>query len=348
MGQSHNQQNVPSTLIQEIAERIDSGCKLTNRDLLAVCGEAGIDVLLTDPHLSHEIAETALNLVVATKYGKPLLSSDQPAVACKEILRPLQERLPTQSWRSSSQIAYQQFSTPAPISYLAAYLLSLSANDTVLEPSCGTGCLAVWAKAAGATVIPNELDPRRRQIARTIGFEPTGHDAKFIDGFLPETIAPNIVLMNPPFSSCGGRVERNQNKFRFRQVESALRRLANGDLLLEALSEIGFTSVRQGKALPPRRVGQTQRPDSRHHNPAKGCERSSPFSRYRFPKNLFRIRCSDRRYGSRSSFGKGLRCQAPKSLSRGRGAKDGREAWRDADQRTDREDDQNQSRIQKE
>jgi len=239
--------NVPLTLIQRIARRIDSGRKLTSRDLLAMCGEAGIEALSTDPHLCHEIAETALNFLVATKYGKPLLSSDQPAVACREMLRPLQERLPTQSWRSSTQIAYQQFSTPARIAYLAAYLLSLTDNDSVLEPSCGTGSLAVWAKAAGASVITNELDPRRRQMARTIGFEPTGHDAEFIDDFLPEIIASNVVLMNPPFSSSGGRVERNQNKFGFRHVQSALRRLGIGGRFVVVLGEGGSMASVSGR-----------------------------------------------------------------------------------------------------
>lgn len=247
MGQPHIQQNVPSILIQEIAERIDSGCKLTNRDLLTMCGEAGIKALLTDPHLCHEVAEAALNFLVATKYGKPLLSSDQPSVACREILRPLQERLPTQSWRSSTQIAYQQFSTPARIAYLAAYLLSLSEKDAVLEPSCGTGSLAVWAKAAGASVITNELDPRRRQMARLIGFEPTGHDAEFIDDSLLETIAPNVVLMNPPFSSSGGRVERNQSMFGFRHVASALRRLTIGGRFAVIIGEGGSMASVPGR-----------------------------------------------------------------------------------------------------
>ena len=247
MGQPHNQQNVPLILIQRIAGRIDSGQKLTNRALLTMCGEAGIGAVLTDSHLSHEVAETALNFLVATKYGMPLLSSDQPAVACREILRPLQERLPAQSWRSSTQVVYQQFSTPAPIAYLAAYILNLTEKDVVLEPSCGTGSLAVWAKASGAAVITNELDPRRRQIARLIGFDPTGHDAELIDDFLPGIIAPNVVLMNPPFSSSGGRVERNQNKFGFRHVESALRRLATGGRFAVILGEAGSPRNVAGK-----------------------------------------------------------------------------------------------------
>ncbi len=239
MGQSDNRSSVPLGLIKQIADIIDSGRKLNNRELLTDCLDWGVDGLATDPHLCHEIGETALNYLIATKYGKQLLSSDGPRTACTEILRPLQQCLPTQSWRSATQVTYQQFSTPAPIAYLAAYLLNPNEEDTVLEPSCGTGSLAVWAQAAGAAVVTNEIDPRRRQLAGLIGLDPTGHDAEFIDDLLPESIVPNAVLINPPFSSSGGRVERNQNKFGFRHVESALRRLANGGRFAVILGEGG-------------------------------------------------------------------------------------------------------------
>jgi len=210
MRQPEEQRSIPQSLIRQIAAIIDSGSQLNNRELLTICRDCGVDGLATDPHLCHEIAETALNYLIATKYGKPLLASGDPAAACTEIVRPLQESLPTQSWRSATQLNYQQFSTPACIAYLAANLLDLSGGDIVLEPSCGTGSLAVWARAAGATVVTNEIDPRRRQLARLIGFDPTGHDAEFIDDFLPESLVPNVVLMNPPFSSrrpCGAEPE---------------------------------------------------------------------------------------------------------------------------------------------
>lgn len=234
-------------MIKHIAAIIDSGSRLNNRELLIACRDCGVDGFATDPHLCHEIGETALNYLIATKYGKPLLFSDNPGTACSEILRPLQERLPTQSWRSEAQVTYQQFSTPAPIAYLATYLLNLNNEDVVLEPSCGTGSLAVWAGAAGATVITNEIDPRRRQLARIIGFDPTAHDAEFIDDFLPESIVPSTVLINPPFSSSGGRVERNRNKFGFRHVESALRRLTSGGRFAVILGEGGSPGSVSGR-----------------------------------------------------------------------------------------------------
>jgi len=247
MGQSDESPNIPLGLIEQIAAIIDSGRQLNNRELLTACRDWGVDSFTTDPHLCHEIAETAINYLIATKYGKLLLPSDDPRRACTEILRPLQQSLPTQSWRSTTQVTYQQFSTPAPIAYLAAYLMNLSGSDTVLEPSCGTGSLAVWARAAGATVVTNEIDSRRRKLARLIGFDPTGHDAEFIDDFLPENIIPDIVLINPPFSSSGGRVERNRNKFGFRHVESALRRLATGGRFAVILGEGGSPGSVSGR-----------------------------------------------------------------------------------------------------
>lgn len=247
MGQSDELACIPLDLIEQIATTIDSGKRITNRELLILCSDAGVDGLGGDPHLCHEIAETALNHLIATKYGKQLLIADNPGSACTQILRPLQQCLPTQSWRSDAQMMYQQFSTPAPIAYLAAYLMYLNGSDTVLEPSCGTGSLAVWAGAAGAAVVTNEMDLRRRHLARLIGFDPTGHDAEFIDDFLPESIAPNVVLINPPFSASGGRVEQNQKKFGFRHVESSLRRLAVAGRFAVILGEGGSPQSVSGR-----------------------------------------------------------------------------------------------------
>jgi hypothetical protein len=244
MNQSNN---LPLSLIQRIADIIDIEERpIANRELLRLCYEAGIDALSYETHVSHEIAETALNYLVKTKYGELLLSATDPATACSEIPRPLQKRLPTQSWRSDTQMIYQQFSTPVSIAYLTAYLLNLSNKDTVLEPSCGTGSLAVWARAAGATIATNEIDPRRRKLASVLGFDPTGHDAEFIDDLLPGNLIPNVILANPPFSSSGGRIERNQKKFGFRHVESALRRLCKGGRFAVILGESGSPKTPSG------------------------------------------------------------------------------------------------------
>lgn len=236
-----------TSLVRKIARLIDDEqLTLSNRDLLDVCREFGT-FENSDPHLFHEVAEAALNLLIAEKYGSESLVRDDPEVACTRIIRPLQLRIPTQSWRSRSQVDYQQFSTPAPIAYLMAYLLNLTNKDIVLEPSCGTGSLAAWALAAGATLIANEIDPRRMQLCGVLGIGPTAFNAEYIDDFLPVDLSPNVVMMNPPFSANGGRTRTNSSRYGFRHVESALRRLAYGGRFGVILGPSGSPRTRVGR-----------------------------------------------------------------------------------------------------
>ena len=203
--------------------------KIENRTLLKICGEYG-NILTgeVNPHFCHEIAETALNLIIKRKYARELLTSQDPAKLVSEVLKPLSERLPTQTWRSREQCTWQQFSTPPAIAYLLAYLLNFRTDNKVLEPSAGTGSLAVWASGLGIDVQTNEIDRRRRVLLAYLSFLPTSFDAEFINDFLPEEIAADCLMMNPPFSSSGGRTTNNSSKFGFRHVESALERLRKG------------------------------------------------------------------------------------------------------------------------
>ncbi len=122
----------------------------------------------------------------------------------------------------------QQFSTPPAIGFLLVYLLNLKPSEQILEPSAGTGNLAVWAAGGGFPIHTNEIDSRRRALLREIGFAPTAFDAEFINDFLSVEVNIDCVLMNPPFSSNGERTKNDSSKFGFRHVESALERLKKG------------------------------------------------------------------------------------------------------------------------
>jgi hypothetical protein len=61
-----------------------------------------------------------------------------------------------------------------------------------------------------------------------LSFTPTKFNAEFINDFLPFEIIPDVLLMNPPFSSSGERTVNNSSKFGFRHVELALGRLKKG------------------------------------------------------------------------------------------------------------------------
>ncbi len=217
--------------VGRVADRIESQSEqLSNRELMRLCESAG-DILSgkVNPHLYHEIVETAVNHIIRQKYAALIVDQqNQPLETLREVIRPLVAKLPTQTWRSDQQNALQQFSTPPAIAFLLTYLLDLQPGEIVLEPSAGTGSLAAWVGGGELQIHANEIDARRGELLRCLGFAPTAHNAEFIDDLLEPAIQPDCVLMNPPFSANNGRTKEKSSKFGFRHVESALSRLKKG------------------------------------------------------------------------------------------------------------------------
>lgn len=243
-----NSQLKYESCFETIIDRIDNEKKpLTNRELLEICGDVADFIKgVSNPHHAHEIAEAALNVLIFRKYAENLLAAENPAKATRCLLKPLASSLPTQTWRSREQIEWQQFSTPPPVAYLLSYALNFGENDVVLEPSAGRGNLAVWTSGAGLKTHTNEIDSRRRFLLEQIGFAPTAFNAEFTNDFLPPEIFPSCVLMNPPFSSSGGRIKNNSSKFGFRHVETALERLKKGGRFGIILGEAGGLDTKTG------------------------------------------------------------------------------------------------------
>lgn len=233
---------------ETIIDRIDNEKKsFTNRELLEICRESA-DIFSgeANPHFCHEIAEAALNLLIRRKYALNLLAAENPVEVVLDLLKPLAKRLPTQTWRSREQTVRQQFSTPAAVAYLLAYLLNLDGCEQVLEPSAGTGNLVVWTSGREIKTHTNEIDSRRRFLLGQIGFAPNAFNAEFINDFLAPDCAPDCVLINPPFSSSGGRTKNNSSKFGFRHVELALERLRKGGKFGVILGEAGGLDTKTG------------------------------------------------------------------------------------------------------
>lgn len=236
-------EEIINTIIEKIEIKKES---ISNGELLRICKNFDCFRDQTNPHFYHELAETALNLIIQRRYARKLLIAQNPIEIVRDLLKPLIRRLPTQTWRSQEQTAWQQFSTPPQIAYLLAYLLNLKDGEKVLEPSAGTGNLAVWASGTEINTHTNEIDPRRRILLEQLGFTPTSFNAEFINDFLSPEISPDCVLMNPPFSSNGGRTKNNSSKFGFRHVESALERLKKGGKFGVILGEAGGLNTKTG------------------------------------------------------------------------------------------------------
>ena len=149
-----------------------------------------------------------------------------------EITNDILSMIPTQTKRSEEQISLQQFSTPPNIAYLASWVANIDKSDTVLEPSAGIGGLASFAKADGAKVYVNELSESRLDMLKQLPFDGFfKENAEQIHNILPDSVSPSVVLMNPPFSSTGGRT-KNSTKNAIPHIEQALLRLQDGGRLV--------------------------------------------------------------------------------------------------------------------
>ncbi len=189
---------------------------------------------------SYEAAEAALVLFLQ-RYGRAMrreagAGPGGPA-AMLRMLETLAALEPSQTRRSEEQLKYQQFSTPLPLAYAALQAAMIRPGDVVLEPSAGTGMLAVMAQlalgdgAAGALHL-NEIAAVRAGLLAGLfpGSTVTRHNAESIRDRLPE-LRPTVVLMNPPFSVSPG-VERIRHHVDLHHLRSAFSMLPPGGRLV--------------------------------------------------------------------------------------------------------------------
>ena len=102
------------------------------------------------------------------------------------------------SHRTSQSILLQQYSTPAPIAYLAGIFVGADKGVTVFEPSAGNGLLTI--AGIEQNIIVNEIDSVRNANLQTQGFKQvTSRDAtKPFPEFYQKMSA---VITNPPFGT---------------------------------------------------------------------------------------------------------------------------------------------------
>ncbi|MCK1323539.1 strawberry notch family protein [Bradyrhizobium sp. 156] len=167
------------------------------------------------------------------KYGKALFRKSSSPTSRLSGLTKIAGLLPTHTRRSEEAQAFQQFSTPVPLGLAALTAASLTPTDRVLEPSAGTGLLAILAEIGGSALILNELaETRADLLASLFPVSPvTRFDAAQIDDHLDRTAVPSVIIMNPPFSVMANVTGRIADAA-YRHVASALARLANGGRLV--------------------------------------------------------------------------------------------------------------------
>lgn len=181
---------------------------------------------------AYEALEAA-QILFLRRFGAAILSRSTAPQAALAMMKRIADLIPTHTRRSDESQAMQQLSTPLPLAFVTAHAARISSSDLVLEPSAGTGLLAVHAEMARASLALNELAAARADLLDLLfpRVSVSRHDAAHIDDHLDPAIEPSVVLMNPPFS-VGAYVDGYVADAAWRHLSSAFARLRAGGRLV--------------------------------------------------------------------------------------------------------------------
>ncbi len=194
---------------------------------------------LWDWKAAYEACEAATVLFLR-KYGRTIFRQAGAHSARLAAISKISGLLPSHTRRSEESQALQQFSTPVPLGFAALTAAAIQPDDVVLEPSAGTGLLAILTEASGGSLILNELADSRADLLSSLfpALSVSRFDAAQIHDHLDAGAIPSVVLMNPPFSTMANVAGKVQDAA-FRHIASALARLALGGRLV-TITGAGF------------------------------------------------------------------------------------------------------------
>ncbi|MGV2981326.1 strawberry notch-like NTP hydrolase domain-containing protein [Camelimonas sp. ID_303_24] len=214
---------------------LERGQRIDNADLriaMETAFEASDTSGAWDWKTAYEACEGATVLFLR-KYGRALFRKAGTPAARLSALSKITGLLPTHTRRSEEAQALQQFSTPVPLGLAVIAAAAITPHDIVLEPSAGTGLLAILAEISGGSLLLNELAETRADLLGQLfpALAVTRCDAAQIDDHLPACAVPSVIVMNPPFSVMA-HVSSRVADAAARHVASALARLADGGRLV--------------------------------------------------------------------------------------------------------------------
>lgn len=185
-----------------------------------------------DWKMAYEAVEVA-QLLFMRRYGPAIHGKTADPFERLKLVERIARLAPTQTRRSEEMLEYQQFSTPLGLAWVAGFAASFQRGELVLEPSAGTGLLAIMGEVAGCRLALNEVaETRAALLAQLFAADAvTMHDASQIHDRLDAALVPSCIIMNPPFS-VALNVETRMADAALRHLSSAVARLADGGRLV--------------------------------------------------------------------------------------------------------------------
>lgn len=184
-----------ASFVQRILNELDSGTKHNKKSIERLGTSSGI----TDKTEIKEYTELAI-VYKARQIAQDSFSIEERYARIVKLYKS-QVNL---SHRTSQSILLQQYSTPAPISFLAGVFINADEGVSVFEPSAGNGLLTIAAQPEQAIV--NEIDELRRSNLEDQGYKQVlKQDATLpFKGFEKQFDA---VITNPPFGKLNREVK---------------------------------------------------------------------------------------------------------------------------------------------
>ncbi len=185
-----------------------------------------------DWKIAYEAVEVA-QLLFMRRYGPAIHARTADPFERLKLLERIARLAPTQTRRSEEMQAYQQFSTPLGLAWVAGFAAGFLPDELVLEPSAGTGLMAVQAELAGCRLAVNEVAEVRAALLGCLfaSSHVSMHDAAQIHDRLDAAVVPSCIIMNPPFSAALN-VDSRVADAAIRHLSSAVARLADGGRLV--------------------------------------------------------------------------------------------------------------------
>lgn len=140
---------------------------------------------------AYEAVEVA-QLLFMRRYGPAIHARTADPFERLRLVERIARLAPTQTRRSEEMQAYQQFSTPLGLAWVAGFAADFLAGELVLEPSAGTGLLAIQGELAGCRLAVNEVADVRAALLGSLfaGTPVSMHDAAQIHDRLDTAVAP--------------------------------------------------------------------------------------------------------------------------------------------------------------
>lgn len=182
---------------------------------------------------AYDAAEIASYLLIKRYWNALTTIAPSPEQLIDRLQR-IQALMPSQTKRSEDQINLQQFSTPLALGYAMTLAGHFKPDMRVLEPSAGTGSLALWPALHGTSLDLNEIAKNRHGLLGNIFADQslTKHNAAYIHAYHISRPMVDCVVMNPPFSADVAASNRKTTQVTLQHAKAAWQRLKDGGRLI--------------------------------------------------------------------------------------------------------------------